>query len=185
MERAASLVAGDESNNFPEGDTDVQDKVLELARSLSADVPRPSTFAEYTQALEAMKHQLALFLLRGDDSTSQPPQTSPDSPSKENSADALWAQVKDRTTPDNFLLEIPILEVGPPLLVHSLIFSTIEKFVRELEASHLPIPSAAKFQLVRRPPRGSRGSASLVSRCDRRRYYQPVPRRPAARRVST
>ncbi|EGZ27382.1 hypothetical protein PHYSODRAFT_470288 [Phytophthora sojae] len=144
----------DNSNNSDENNQENADenKVLELARSLSADVPRPSTFAEYTQALEAMKHQLALFLLRGDDSTSQPPQTSPDSPSKENSADALWAQVKDRTTPDNFLLEIPILEVGPPLLVHSLIFSTIEKFVRELEASHLPIPSAAKFQLVRRPP---------------------------------
>ncbi|KAE9352056.1 Hydrocephalus-inducing protein [Phytophthora rubi] len=150
-----NLLAGDESNNLPEGDSIVQDKVLELARSLSASVLSPATFAEYTQALEAMKHQLALFMLRDEvepTSMFQPPLTSPNVPSRENDADAVWAQVKDRNSPDNFLLEIPIMEVGPPLLVHSVIFSTIEKFVRELESSHLPIPTAAKFQLVRRPP---------------------------------
>ncbi|ETO64005.1 hypothetical protein F444_18403 [Phytophthora nicotianae P1976] len=142
---------GDESNNLLEEDTAVQDNVEELTRSLSAEVLKPATFAEYTLALETIKRQLASFIVREMESESF---TQPEfnSDGKDASADVLWTQVKDRSTPDNFILDIPIVDGGPPLLVHGVIFSAIEKFIRELESSHLPIPSAAKFQLVRRPP---------------------------------
>ncbi|KAG7386322.1 hypothetical protein PHYPSEUDO_000450 [Phytophthora pseudosyringae] len=144
-----------ESNHLPEENTVVQEKVVELARSLFAELIKRTTFAEYAQALEATKRQLASFMVRDGEkaeNVSQILHESSDAPTNDNNAEALWAQVKDRTSPDNFILDIPITDAGPALLVHSTIFATIEKFVRELEASHLPIPTAAKFQLVRRPP---------------------------------
>ncbi|KAL4085786.1 hypothetical protein PRIC1_014796 [Phytophthora ramorum] len=144
-----------ESSNLLEEGIALQDTVAEVARSLSGEVVKPTTFAEYAQTLENTKLRLALFMIRdGVESVSavHTPQPSPDTLNKENSTDAVWAQVKDSTTPDNFILDIPVVEAGPPLLVHGMIYATIEKFVRELESSHLPIPAAAKFQLVRRPP---------------------------------
>ncbi|KAF1774057.1 Abnormal spindle-like microcephaly-associated protein, ASH domain [Phytophthora cactorum] len=130
-----------------------RDKVEELTHLLSAEVVKPQSCVEYTQALEAMKRQLALFIVRDGmepDSSSQAPQAASDG--NDANADAVLAQVKDRMTPDNFILDVPIVDAGPPLLVHGVIFSAIEKLIRELESSHLPIPTAAKFQLVRRPP---------------------------------
>ncbi|GMF15729.1 unnamed protein product [Phytophthora fragariaefolia] len=138
------ILPGAEANTERDGDAVIQDKLLELARSLPVDVVKPTTFEEYAQVLEGIRHQLALFLLRNVESDGA-------LHTLHNNAEVVWAQVKDRATPDNFLLEIPIMEVGPPLFLHSMIFSSIEKFVRELESSHLPIPNAAKFQLIRRP----------------------------------
>ncbi|GMF21897.1 unnamed protein product [Phytophthora lilii] len=155
MTNSESTLAEAESSNFLNKVTSIQEKIVELTQSLSAAVLKPTTFNEYLQSLENMKHQLALFVLRdtiGSGNISQTPQVNADGSTITDSADSVWAQVKDRATPDNFMLEIPITDVGPPLLLHGAIFSMIEKFVRELEASHLPIPSAAKFQLVRRPP---------------------------------
>ncbi|KAG3249966.1 Hydrocephalus-inducing [Phytophthora idaei] len=148
------VLTAEGSNSLPEENTAVQDKVEELTHALAAEVVKPPSFVEYTQALEAMKRQLALFIVRDGmepDSSSQAPQAASDG--KDANADAVLAQVKDRITPpDNFILDVPIVDAGPPLLVHGVIFSAIEKLIRELESSHLPIPTAAKFQLVRRPP---------------------------------
>ncbi|RLN87341.1 hypothetical protein BBJ28_00008070 [Nothophytophthora sp. Chile5] len=131
----------------------IRDRLVVLAQSASAEAFKLKTFAEYAQELERIKRQLTLFLARDSvepDLSSQMPATSSDVP--ESSNDAVEAQAKDRTNSDNFLLDIPISEPGPPLLLHGMIYSAIEKFVRELEASHLPLPGAAKYQLIRRPP---------------------------------
>lgn len=147
----ASLVG--EQSAPQDNSSQLQEQIAMLARSLSADVPKLSTFTEYVQALESMKYQLALFVTRHEhDSGSRPqvPQSGTDA--LESTSDDLWSRVKEHTTPDNFLLEIPIMEAGPPLLLHSMIYSVIDKHVRELESSHLPIPAAAKFQIIRRPP---------------------------------
>jgi hypothetical protein len=149
-----ALLSG-ESNNAPEDETTVYDKVAALAHSLSADMLRPASFAEYAQTLEALKLKLALFIagdVEPDQAPLIPQASASDTPTKDSKADGVWAQLKDRTTPNNFVLDIPILDAGPPLLLHGVIHSAIEKFVRDLEASHLPVPASAKFQLVRRPP---------------------------------
>uniref|UniRef100_H3HD69 Abnormal spindle-like microcephaly-associated protein ASH domain-containing protein n=1 Tax=Phytophthora ramorum TaxID=164328 RepID=H3HD69_PHYRM len=92
-ERVGASDTGESSNLLEEGIA-LQDMVAEVARSLSGEVVKPTTFAEYAQTLENTKLRLALFMIR----------------------------------------------------------DGVESFVRELESSHLPIPAAAKFQLVRRPP---------------------------------
>ncbi|KAL3657260.1 hypothetical protein V7S43_017769 [Phytophthora oleae] len=137
-----------EPNNSPEEDTVFQEKAMGLTQSLSAEVFKPMTYVAYVQALEATKRQLTLFIV-GDDGVDT---EDPDTPSSENNADTLWALVKERSTPDNFILDVPIVDAGPPLLLHGIVYSTIEKFIRELESSHLRVPPATKFQLVRRPP---------------------------------
>ncbi|KAF4028176.1 ASH domain-containing protein [Phytophthora infestans] len=126
----------------------VSDKANDLTHSLSAQELKPATFVEYSQMLKAMKRQLALIIVREE---LEMESSTPLSSEACDNDDAIWSQVKDRATPDRFLLDIPIVDAGPPLLIHSAIFSAVEKFVRELETSHKPIPSPAKFQLVRRP----------------------------------
>ncbi|KAG1683786.1 hypothetical protein DVH05_013126 [Phytophthora capsici] len=135
------------SNISPEEDTDTQEKPVTLTQSLSAEVFKPMTYAEYVQTLETTKRQLSLFIV-GDGVETE----NSDIAKADNSADTLWALVKERSTPDNFILDVPIVDAGPPLLLHGIIYSTIEKFVRELEFSHLRIPPATKSQVIRRPP---------------------------------
>ncbi|KAK1936582.1 Hydrocephalus-inducing protein [Phytophthora citrophthora] len=135
-------------NILPEEDIAAQEKVVELARSLSAEVFKPMTYVEYVQTLEATKRQLTLFIVGDGVETENSDITS----SREYRVDTLSALIKERSSPDNFILDIPIVDAGPPLLLHGVIYSTIEKFVRELESSHLRAPPATKFQLVRRPP---------------------------------
>ncbi|EEY70141.1 uncharacterized protein PITG_19203 [Phytophthora infestans T30-4] len=146
-DRLNPVGSGNVGNNDTAGNT-VSDKANDLTHSLSAQELKPATFVEYSQMLKAMKRQLALIIVREE---LEMESSTPLSSEACDNDDAIWSQVKDRATPDRFLLDIPIVDAGPPLLIHSAIFSAVEKFVRELETSHKPIPSPAKFQLVRRP----------------------------------
>ncbi|OQR81932.1 hydrocephalus-inducing protein, partial [Thraustotheca clavata] len=49
------------------------------------------------------------------------------------------------------LHEVNMNEVGPPLFLHSLVFASIEKYLRELASSQLVIPPPVTYQLVKRP----------------------------------
>ncbi|GAB9466133.1 Hydrocephalus-inducing [Globisporangium polare] len=119
------------------------------------------TYSEYLQTLEANKHHVVGFLMheRGktqlpNDSSSSSLQTilttEPEAPTSASDKQLL-AAAKDWIRPANFLLDIQINDPGPALFVHNMVYSAVEKHVRELESSHLAIPSAAKYQVVRRP----------------------------------
>lgn len=133
-----------ESNNSIERTCLVQNDV---GNSIpAASMFKPASFLDYSLALKAMKQQLASFILRDE------VEFDCFSCGKDVQENELWTTVSDRNTPDNYILEIPINDVGPPLFLHNLIFSTIENYVRELRSSRLSIPSAATFQLVQYPP---------------------------------
>ncbi|KAI9996311.1 hypothetical protein PInf_013709 [Phytophthora infestans] len=93
----------------------VSDKANDLTHSLSAQELKPATFVEYSQMLKAMKRQLALIIVREE---LEMESSTPLSSEACDNDDAIWSQVKDRATPDRFLLDIPIVDAGPPLLIH-------------------------------------------------------------------
>ncbi|KDO23200.1 hypothetical protein SPRG_10008 [Saprolegnia parasitica CBS 223.65] len=49
------------------------------------------------------------------------------------------------------LHDVNLNEVGPPLLLHGLVFASIEKYLRELASSKLVMPAPMTYQLVKRP----------------------------------
>lgn len=119
------------------------------------------TFSEYSQTLEANMQHVVGFLMHEKERTQLPNDSSSSSLATALTAEPeaqiiasenqLIAAAKDWIRPDNFLLDIQINDPGQALFVHNMVYSTVEKHVRELESSHLAIPSAAKYQVIRRP----------------------------------
>lgn len=119
------------------------------------------TFSEFSHALEANKQHVVGFLMH----EKITPQLPNDSSSSSLAAalttepEALVstsdkqqnATMKDWIRPDNFLADIQINDPGPALFVHNMVYSAVEKHIRELESSHLAIPNSAKYQVIRRP----------------------------------
>ncbi|TMW60398.1 hypothetical protein Poli38472_000440 [Pythium oligandrum] len=61
--------------------------------------------------------------------------------------------LKTHSRADNFVLDVTFTDgASPPLVIHSALCSSMDKYIRELELSHLTLPPSAKLQVLRRPP---------------------------------
>lgn len=118
----------------------------------------PATFADYCQVAETKRqHLLGLFTqdrhkqLQPDTSNASVALMETENGSEDTTEPSSPLPPKDWVRPDNFVLEVQINEPGAALFIHNLVYSAIEKHVRELESSHLVIPPPAKYQVIRRP----------------------------------
>lgn len=121
------------------------------------------SFTEYVSRLDTTRRHVLNFLVRdqelqrdvsGSSLASGAEQTAALARIESSEKHASLAQLassKDWMRPENFLLEVQVNEPGAALLVHNVVYSAVEKFVRELESSHLAVPSPAKYQVIRRP----------------------------------
>ncbi|DAZ93738.1 TPA: hypothetical protein N0F65_007364 [Lagenidium giganteum] len=143
------------------------------------------TYAEYQKSLDDLRAMLLAFIVkngrRANGDSDAMTAASPGDPetgahisnqAKHESPSSLATAARELSRSDNFLLEVPINDVGPALSVHNNVFAALEKQVRELEACHLAIPPPIKSQLIRRPTQ--RFARKPVQRFTIQLYEPPV-----------
>lgn len=124
------------------------------------------TWSEYKTTVDEMRFFLQKFLSRKfrESSTASEMMFTKQIPietaSTENTASGpTEANSEFIPTPENFFLEIEITECGPPLVLHNMIITAMETYIKEIEAAYLPIPAPVTYYLLNpptmRPPRRS------------------------------